>query len=106
MTFALKLEGLELEARDIMYDAFEHGWDKDNNWGWVERDIAKAFNVDPYTAREGAAWIRLAEALAEVEFYPKAGKSALNRLVRYGAIRSYVEGGKRWYEINFKSDTS
>ena len=99
----------EKDARQIMYHAFERGWN-DKKWGFVERVLAKAFMADFFSSRPKNEWVKLGEALENVEFknlnvddVEKRVDQAFNRMVRAGYLLSYNKRGKRYYEINFDS---
>jgi len=95
---------MEVQARTTMGEALERGW---NDWGLIERVLAKAFMADWATERPRSEWIRLAEALEGIEFnnlycenIDKRVKKAFNRMVRAGYLYSSNIKGKRSYGIN------
>ena len=88
-------------AERMMSEVRERGWE---DWGLVERVLAKAFLADWYSERPRSDWVRLAEALESVTLQKseKTVKRAFNRMVRAGYLYSCAGRNERNYGINFK----
>lgn len=107
----LEVGDIEKEAREITGNLFERGWD---DWGLVERVVAKALKADYYSERTMVEWIELANILERTsidvkdEETLKRVKNAFNRMVRGGYLYSKAGSaftkGKRVYGINYTRD--
>jgi hypothetical protein len=105
---------LELKAREICGNLFERGWD---DYGIVERVLAKAFLADWSSERTAQEWVNLAEilenvTLSEVDYaqdplmaLDDRLKKAFKRMVREGYLYSRTSRGKRYYGLSLQSNS-
>ena len=99
----VEVTDIEKEARYILGNLFERGWD---DWGLIERITAKAMQADYYSARTKEDWLKVAQALESMTLKNDKEtkdliKTSFNRMVRGGYLRSRMSDGERVYEVAY-----